>query len=220
MVAGSHIVYDGVEYTLSADAISSGTITLSGSPGTLANKLWAARNFGFLIRKTSAGGTVSIDRAIFQYDQSANNLLNGGSGASKQCTEKRYPQGWRISNATNSSPIVLTVIGPDVTTEVSVNDQVTVANVPGNTAANGTWTVSARTANTITLQATAGNAAWSGSYFFGGGLTWKAGAPTGHLCQVLDANGVPAMMWVNPDIPEIHFLGMNWIQDNGSGFNP
>lgn len=66
-----------------------------------------------------------------------------------------------ITGATNATPIVLTVASGH---GVVANDQIFVTGVGGNTAANGTFIVSAVGATTITLQGSAGN----GSYTSGG----------------------------------------------------
>lgn len=66
-----------------------------------------------------------------------------------------------VTNATNASPIVLTV--PGWTTQPAVGQAVVVSGVNGNTAANGTWTAQASTATTLTLQNTTGNGAFAAS---------------------------------------------------------
>lgn len=66
-----------------------------------------------------------------------------------------------ISGATNASPIVLTV--PSWTTTPVVGQVVVVAGVLGNTAANGTFEVSAVTATTVTLLNSTGNGAFATS---------------------------------------------------------
>lgn len=66
-----------------------------------------------------------------------------------------------VTNATNASPIVLTVPGWTVTPVV--NQAVTVAGILGNTAANGTWTVQAVTGTTLTLKNSTGNGAFVAS---------------------------------------------------------
>ena len=63
--------------------------------------------------------------------------------------------------ATNASPIVITV--PSWTVQPSVGQVVVVAGINGNTAANGTFEVSAVTATTLTLLNSSGNGAFSTS---------------------------------------------------------
>jgi hypothetical protein len=62
-----------------------------------------------------------------------------------------------ISAATNASPIVLTTS----TQSWSSGDKITVTGVGGNTAANGTWILSAATSTTATLTGSTGNAAYT-----------------------------------------------------------
>ena len=67
-----------------------------------------------------------------------------------------------ITGATNATPIVITSTAHGLTTGTVV----TIASVGGNTAANGTWTITVLTANTFSLNNSTGNA----SYTSGG--TW------------------------------------------------
>jgi hypothetical protein len=67
-----------------------------------------------------------------------------------------------ITGASNNSPIVITSVAHGRVT----GDRVTIAGVLGNTAANGTWTVTALTADTFSLSGSTGN----GAYTSGG--TW------------------------------------------------
>lgn len=68
-----------------------------------------------------------------------------------------------ITGATNASPIVLTSAGHGL----AVGQQVFVSGVGGNTAANGSFIVSAVTTDTFSLSGSTGN----GSYTSGG--TWN-----------------------------------------------
>lgn len=70
-----------------------------------------------------------------------------------------------ITGATNASPIVITA----TTHGLATGDVTVIASVGGNTAANGTWTVSVLTANTFSLDGSAGNAAYTS-----GGTSTKA----------------------------------------------
>lgn len=65
-----------------------------------------------------------------------------------------------ISAATNASPIVIT----STAHPLANGDQITISGVLGNTAANGTWTVANKTANTLELTGSTGN----GTYTSGG----------------------------------------------------
>ncbi len=62
-----------------------------------------------------------------------------------------------LTSATNASPIVIT----SNTHGLADGDVVTVQNATGNTAANGTWTVANRTANTFALAGSVGNGAYT-----------------------------------------------------------
>lgn len=63
-----------------------------------------------------------------------------------------------ITGATNVSPIVLTVASGH---GIVADDCVNISGVLGNTAANGCFIVTSVTATTITLQGSAGNAAYT-----------------------------------------------------------
>lgn len=62
-----------------------------------------------------------------------------------------------ITGATNASPISVTSASHGFTT----GDEVTIAGVTGNTAANGTWTVTVTGTNTFTLNDSTGDGAYS-----------------------------------------------------------
>jgi hypothetical protein len=87
-----------------------------------------------------------------------------------------------VTGATNATPIVLTVAS--WTTTPVVGQTVVVAGVNGNTAANGTFEVSAVTGTTVTLLGSAGNGAFTTS----AGSTVK---PVGKYRQLI--NGAPAI---------------------------
>src|SRR6185295_5460896 len=95
----------------------------------------------------------------------------------------------------------------------------------GNTAANGTWTVTRTGARTITLNGSNGTS--SGTYpsdvdfiasDLGSGLAWKLNAPTGNICFVTDGASNPVIYWVNPDSTpaDIRYLGIGYIYVRGS----
>lgn len=87
-----------------------------------------------------------------------NSLVANGTGSAASL------ETGSITGATNATPIVVTSAAHGLTAGMSV----TVASVGGNTAANGTFRVSAADTNTFTLSGSAGN----GSYTSGG--TWKS----------------------------------------------
>lgn len=68
-----------------------------------------------------------------------------------------------ITNATNASPIVITSASHGLTTGMKV----TVSGVLGNTAANGTFTITRLTADTFSLDGSTGNAPYTS------GGVWK-----------------------------------------------
>lgn len=63
-----------------------------------------------------------------------------------------------VSGATNATPIVLTVPSGH---GIAVDDYVFVTGVGGNTAANGTFRISVSGSTTVTLEDSAGNAAYT-----------------------------------------------------------
>ena len=65
---------------------------------------------------------------------------------------------WDITNATNATPIVVTVNTPH---EYVVGQRVLITSVGGNTAANGIFTLSAVTADTFTLSGSVGNGTYT-----------------------------------------------------------
>lgn len=76
-----------------------------------------------------------------------------------------------VTDATNATPIVIT----SVTHGLKTNDVVTIANVMGNFAANGTFAITRVDADTFSLQNSAGsNVAGTGTYTSGG--TWFKGS--------------------------------------------
>lgn len=62
-----------------------------------------------------------------------------------------------ITDATNASPIVLTIAGHGY----SAGDKVLVESVAGNTAANGNWHITVVDVNTFSLNGSTGNAAYT-----------------------------------------------------------
>jgi hypothetical protein len=73
-----------------------------------------------------------------------------------------------VTGATNASPIVITSTGHGLTT----GDIVVIEDVGGNEGANGTWTITVVSADTFSLDDSAGD----GAYTSGG--TWTSGAST------------------------------------------
>jgi hypothetical protein len=93
-------------------------------------------------------------------------------------------------------------------------DVVTQINVPGNTAANGTFTITRLTASTYSLNGSTGNGVFPSDAggavtAGGGGLSWKSTSKTGHFCGVTNAGALAQLYWVNPDTTpaDIRYLG-------------
>lgn len=86
-----------------------------------------------------------------------------------------------ITNATNAGPIVITSAAHGLNN----GDTVLICRVKGNRAANGTWVVANKTANTFELQGSTGN----GAYLSGG--VWYKGIPgaTGLSVTTLTGQG-------------------------------
>lgn len=75
-----------------------------------------------------------------------------------------------VSDATNTSPIEITT---SVAYVIATGSQVSIAGVGGNTAANGTWTVTWIGGSTFSLVGSTGN----GAYTSGGAVTIPGGVP-------------------------------------------
>ncbi len=93
------------------------------------------------------------------YDVSAN-LISPWEATNGGTMPAQESEVGTITNATNASPIVVTVTAHGYET----GDQATISNVVGNTAANGNWTITVLTANTFSLDGSTGN----GAYVSGG----------------------------------------------------
>lgn len=101
-------------------------------------------------------------------------VANGG-GAVHGCAQLS------ITGATNVSPIVITTSSPH---NLTTGDLVVITGVTGNTAANGSWTITVTGASTFSLNGSTGNGAYvSGGIVEGGDL--------GYVDQIIQANVVP-----------------------------
>ena len=98
---------------------------------------------------------------------------------------------YTVTAATNATPIVLTT---SANHNVVAGDLVIVRGVTGNTAANGTFTAQAVTANTITLSESAGNAA----YVSGGAVVKSAFAVEVMSPDGLRVRGIEADLDASP----------------------
>ena len=96
------------------------------------------------------------DGTIYKYyDTSANEIARWVATAGELPVKESNIQD--ITGATNASPIVITI----ATHGLTDGDQVTVAGVLGNTAANGAWTIVVLTAGTFSLTGSTGNVAYT-----------------------------------------------------------
>lgn len=78
-------------------------------------------------------------------------VMPSGSGTAS------FKDSQAITGATNASPIVVTSAAHGLTT----GTQVTLTGVLGNTAANGSWTITVIDANTFSLNGSTGNSAYT-----------------------------------------------------------
>lgn len=122
-----------------------------------------------------------------------------------------------ITGATNANPIKITANNHGLST----GDKVWIANVTGNTNANGGYTITKVDANNFTLNGRAGNAAYTGGGTFysftaipksSNGYAIPPGSGiTGHiLIQIIDSNGVARDVTT-----EILSMGMTEGEPNG-----
>lgn len=84
---------------------------------------------------------------------SGSGLMSGSQGSAAKLNTGT------ITGATNASPIVITSVGHGLTT----GTRVTITGVLGNTAANGTFTVTLINSSTFSLDGSTGNGTYSGS---------------------------------------------------------
>lgn len=98
--------------------------------------------------------TVTITETL--KDQEGNNLV-GYLKISNPAFLSPEGTALAISDATNATPIVITA----ATNAYTNGDTVYITGVGGNTAANGTWTIAARTSTTFELVSSIGNGTYS-----------------------------------------------------------
>jgi hypothetical protein len=115
----------------------------------------------------STAGTLTVYTVLpASHTQTA---LAATTNIANQVSDSTYPsnpssaQFNAVTNATNASPVVLTVSGADI----SANDIANVVEILGNTAANGTFVCNPASASSITLLGSSG----SGSYTSNGYIT-------------------------------------------------
>ena len=221
---GTHAFTGGINYKV-ASVANGVQMTLNGAPADGSSVLWVAHNYGFMIRKSSAGGTLSIDYAMYTPSLGFGQAATAGSGGTKSCSNARYHTGWRIGGprgvntdaATNTSPIVITTTSPF--NDLITGSQVKVRGVPGNTAANGTWTITVIDSQHFSLNGSTGNGTFpsdaTDNVYYGGpagGLVWNVSSPTGHFCHTYGSSGDHQLYWINPDTTPatVHYIGPAW----------
>ena len=228
---GTRIVYNGVEYTV-ASVTSASEITLNTAPpANYTNAAWTSATFGFMIRRSSGTGTVSIDSAVFYAHTFGTYNTNKGSGSIEPCGAKKVPQGWRVgapggatglnyNAATNTAPIKITFTS---TANVVVGHTLKVRDVPGNVAANGTWPIGSVNqiagGTEVTLTGSDGTASGvfpsdaTGTFavsYGGGGIAWDVAASKGQLCSTVDGDGNYNFHWIDTaaDPVDIRYQGI------------
>lgn len=107
--------------------------------------------------ENSSGSPANADDLPTYRVYGPSGLMTNGTGS------LALSQSGSVTAATNASPIVVTSNGHGLST----GTRVTIAGVLGNTAANGTFTITRVDANTFSLDSSTGN----GSYTSGG--TWN-----------------------------------------------
>lgn len=103
-------------------------------------------------------------RSGVQFDSVGGDGLGGVSIFYAQSLGPSPSGAGTITNATNATPIVITSTGHGLST----GNEITIIGVGGNTAANGTWTVTVVDADTFSLDTSVGNGAYSA------GGTWNS----------------------------------------------
>lgn len=111
-----------------------------------------------LFQIESSGAPTEPDAAPTWRLYGVNGIVANGSGSASSL------ESGNVTAATNASPIVVT----SASHGLSTGQRVTIASVGGNTAANGTFTITRVSADTFSLNGSTGN----GSYTSGG--TWKS----------------------------------------------
>jgi hypothetical protein len=114
--------------------------------------------FPVLVLVTNSSGTpVNLDSLPTYRVYGPDGLVAGQTGSAS------FRDSGSVTGATNGSPIVVTSASHGLQT----GDRVTISGVLGNTAANGTFTITRLSADTFSLDGSTGN----GAYTSGG--TWN-----------------------------------------------
>lgn len=107
---------------------------------------------------------VPRNRVAYKHGQAFLCITGGTTGTTEPSWPATYPFTGPITGATNATPIK---IAYGTSHNLSTGKQVTITGVGGNTAANGTWTITVTSSTEFTLDASVGN----GAYTSGG--TWR-----------------------------------------------
>jgi hypothetical protein len=211
-VAGSHFILDsgGTPTETTISSVTSATqATVAAGSGPTTNGQFIAPNFGFLIRKKTATCSMSIDYVHFQKTYYSTPLLNEGSSSSRQALLRKYPEGEVVTAASNASPIVLTLNSGITAHRFSAGNVIHCAQIQGNSAANGNFTIASATTFTVTLTGSTGNGAFTGNGFC---YTTTPVARTGFILQGTSNGNSAQFFWINTDqVPaEIRYLGLGW----------
>ena len=108
------------------------------------------------------------DGAVYKYYDTAANLMVTWDASTAGAMPAQASSSRSVTNASNTSPIVVTVAAHDFAN----GDVVTINGVVGNEAANGTWTIANITADTFSLVGSGGG----GAYLYGGTCTRISGS--------------------------------------------
>lgn len=114
------------------------------------------------------------DGANYKYYDPAENAMIDWEATTAGTIPSQDAGSQPVTGATNATPIVVTVASHGLVD----GDQVTIAGVLGNTAANGTWSIENGTADTFELVGSVGN----GSYTSGGTCTRLSGSRCALIC--------------------------------------
>lgn len=108
------------------------------------------------------------DGAVYKYYDTTANLMVTWEATTAGTMPSQDPSSADVGGATNATPIIVTVTGHGF----SDGNVVTISDVVGNTAANGTWTIQSVTTDTFELVGSVGN----GAYVSGGSCTRLSGS--------------------------------------------
>lgn len=150
-----------------------------------------------LLVKDSSGSPVNGDALPTWRAYGPDGLMQDGSG-----TASKKDSG-SISSATNASPIVVTSTAHGLTT----GTRATITGALGNTAANGTFTVTSVSTDTFSLDGSTGSGAYtsggawnvSGLYTFTLPVASADGYEVGQTYSLLSESAISSTPWANLD---------------------